>query len=86
MECSLSVSPDPDHPLVAMVALKNSKERVIQIYDYKTKHQILELEAKGIILLLLHFLLDLYNHANTHAETTSCSPASIVFHPNEMFV
>ena len=51
--CSLSVSPDPDQSLIAMAVLKSTMKRAIQVYDYKTKHQTLDLEVKGIATLLL---------------------------------
>ena len=46
--CSLTVSPDSAHSLVAMIVLKVSKGRAVQVYDYKTKDQTLELEVKGV--------------------------------------
>ena len=48
--CSLSVSPDPDQPLMAVVVLLKGVpyQRAIRLYNYKTRELKRELKLHGI--------------------------------------
>lgn len=69
---SLSVSPDPDQPLIAtIIQLSGVDKRKLRVYNYKTKELKQELE------------LGLYNDnvpALYNTEKTT-KPAIVVFHP-----